>query len=63
MTRAEPEKRDKIAKKLKERGNIKRIKTDKRLDSQDEAEFRTATFQVLAMRKGKKGKKAKKSDK
>lgn len=63
MTKAELEKRDKIAKKLKERGNIKRIKTEKRLDSQEEAEFRTATFQVLAMRKGKKGKKAKKSDK
>jgi len=63
MTKAELEKRDKIAKKLKERGNIKRIKTDERLDSQEEAEYRTATFQVLAMRKGKKGKKAKKSDK
>ena len=60
MTKAELEKRDEIAAKMKKRGNIKRIKTDERLDSQEEAEFRTATFKVLAMRKGKKGKKAKK---
>ena len=63
MTAAELKKRDEIAAKLKKRGNIKRIKTEKRLDSQEEAEFRTATFQVLAMRKGKKGSKRKKSDK
>lgn len=63
MTAAEIQKRDEIAAEMKRRGNIKRIKTDERLDSQEEAEFRTATFKVLAMRKGKKGKKAKKSDK
>lgn len=57
MTKAEIEKRDEIAAKMKKRGNIKRIKTDERLDSQEEAEFRTATFKVLAMRKGKKAKK------
>jgi hypothetical protein len=47
MSKAELQKRDRIAKKLKERGNIKRIKTEKRLDSQEEAEYRTATFQVF----------------
>lgn len=57
MTKAEIRKRDEIAAEMKKRGNIKRIKTDERLDSQEEAEFRTATFKVLAMRKGKKAKK------
>lgn len=61
MTAAEKKKRDEIAAEMHKRGNIKRIKTDERLDSQEEAEFRTATFKVLAMRKGKgKGKKSKK---
>lgn len=61
MSKAEIKKRDEIAAKMRKRGNIKRIKTDERLDSQEEAEYRTATFQVLAMRKGKR--KAKKSKK
>jgi hypothetical protein len=63
MTKAELQKRDQIAAKLRKRGNIKRIKTEKRLDSQREAEFRTATFKVLAMRSEKGKKSNKKTDK
>lgn len=50
MTPAEKAARDKLAAKLAKKGDIRRIETAVRLDSQTEAEHRTATHIILCKR-------------